>query len=469
MGQQGIQFVITIILARLLSPEEFGLIAMLTIFILLAQSFIDSGFGQALIQKKFTTNVDESSIFFFNIVLGILAAGVLYCLASWIAAFYKQPILIPMTRVLSLNLIINSFGLIHTTLLTKRLDFKTQMKVSLIATVFSGIVGVIMAYRGLGAWSLIAQLLINSMVRTVLLWFFHSWRPAWVFSCKSLRDMFSFGSKLLLSGILNTIFDNIYLIAIGKLFSATDLGYYSRAQGLQKLPVNSISVTVGNIAFSVFSSLQDDAAKLKRGCRKALTMILMINTPLMIGLAVVAKPLVLVLLTDKWAPCTPYLRLLCVVGILFPIHLINLNVLSSQGRSDIFLRLEILKKVMVVIAIVVTYRVGISAMILGQIVTSCLSVFINTYYTGMLAKYPFTEQVRDFLPSFVLASVMGVGISLLSYVPFPNQVALLGTQITVGVLIYLALCCLFKLSSFEEALQVVQAQLTKFRQVGQDC
>ena len=276
-----------------------------------------------------------------------------------------------------------------------------------------------MAYRGFGVWSLVAQSLGSNLFHTVLLWLFHRWRPAWAFSFVSLRTMFSFGSKLLFSGLLNTVFDNLYLIVIGKVFSASDLGFYSRAKGLQQLPVKNISGSVGRVTFPIFSSVQDDKARLKRGLRKALTTISMLNFPMMIGLAVVARPLVLVLLTEKWLPCVPYLQLLCAVGLLYPLHAINLNVLKAQGRSDLFFRLEILKKILVVIAIAITYRWGISAMICGGIATSCLCYCLNTYYTRKLLDYPVTEQIRDLLPSLILASVMGGGgpFALLRFIP----------------------------------------------------
>ena len=255
IGQQGIQFIIAIILARLLLPEQFGLIAMLTIFMAVAQSFIDSGFGSALIQKKDANHLDECSIFYFNILVGFMAAGLLCLIAPEIAIFYKTPSLVPLTRVLSLNLIINAFGVIQTALLTKRIDFKIQMKVSCVASIISGSIGILMAYQGYGVWSLVAQSIGSNLLRTALLWFFLPWRPAWIFSLVSLRALFSFGSKLLFSSLLDTFYNNLYLIVIGKLFSAADLGFYTRAQSTQQLPVSSLSLIIGRVTFSVFSAV----------------------------------------------------------------------------------------------------------------------------------------------------------------------------------------------------------------------
>ena len=463
MGQQGIQFVISIILARLLMPEEFGLIAMLAIFIAVAQAFVDSGFGQALIQKQNASHVDECSIFYFNILLGFLMAGCLCLAAPWIAAFYETPILIPLTRVLSLNLVIGAFGIVQRTLLTKRIDFKTQMKVGMIATVLSGSIGVTMAYRGFGVWSLVAQSLSSNLFRTALLWLFHRWRPAWAFSIASLRSMFSFGSKLLFSGLIATIFDNLYLIVIGKMFSAGALGFYSRAKGIQQLPVTSISGSVGRVTFPIFSSIQDDKARLKRGVRKALTTLAMVNFPMMIGLAVVAKPLVLVLLTDKWLPCVPYLQLLCAVGILYPLHAINLNVLKAQGRSDLFLRLSVLKKTLVVVSIVSTYRFGIEALILGQFTTNIIGYFMNCHYTGILIKYSVWEQLRDLSPYLGVAGVMGAGVYTLEYAITGNIALLLAAQVSTGIMLFVGMCCLFRPLAFDEAAQIFTQKLRLVR------
>ena len=458
-GQQGIQFIISVILARLLLPEQFGLIAMLGIFMAIAQSFIDSGFGRALIQKQDATHIDECSIFYFNILVGFCAAGLLCLAAPWIAGFYKQPLLVPLTCALSLNMIINAFGIVQTTILRKQIDFKTQLKVSIIATIISGTIGVTMAFNAFGVWSVIAQSLSSNVCRTVLLWFFNAWRPSLTFSFVSLRGMFVFGSRLLAVGLLEAVFQNIYLVVIGRLFSPAGLGFYSRAKGLQRLPVSNISTIIGRVTFPVFSLVQDDKPRLKRGVRKAMTTMVMINFPMMVGLAIVAKPLVLVLLTEKWAPCIPYLQLLCVVGMLYPLHVINLNVLIAQGRSDLLFRVEILKKILIVIAIAVTYRWGITAMIYGQIATSCLAYFLNAYYTGKMLHYPITEQIQDLIPSLALGGIMGLGVYALKFTPITDLLGLLSTQIMTGIVLYAGLCYIFRISSFMDAIEMVKSKL----------
>lgn len=462
IGQQGIQFIILIILARLLLPEQFGLIAMLTIFMAIAQTFINSGFGQALIQKKDTTHIDECSIFYFNILVSFLAAGLLCLAAPWISAFYDQPLLTPLTRVLSLNLIINAFGLVQTTLLTKHIDFKTQLKVSMIATFLSGTIGVTMAFKGFGVWSLVAQSLCSNLFRTALLWFFNTWRPSLVFSPRVLREMFGFGSRLLVAGLSDTIFQNIYLVVIGKLFSPAALGFYSRAKAIQQIPTANFSSIISRVAFPVFSTIQDDSNRLKGGMRKAVTTMAFVNFPLMIGLALVAKPLVLVLLTEKWAPCIPYLQLLCVVGMLWPLHVINLNVLVAIGRSDLLLWLEVLKKIIIVISIVVTYRWGIIAMIYGQIVVSVICYYLNSYYTGKLINYPIKEQVFDFAPYLAMSAVMGIGVYSVQLLVFSSNVALLVSQISIGVVAYCVLCICFRLGAFMELRNMLLLQRKAF-------
>ncbi|WP_028585074.1 lipopolysaccharide biosynthesis protein [Desulfogranum mediterraneum] len=457
-SQQGIQFIITIILARLLRPQEFGLIGMLTIFIALAQSFINSGFGQALIQKQDATYLDECSIFYFNIVVGFLAAGALCLAAPWISAFYDQPLLIPLTQALSLNLVLNAFGLIQTTLLNKHIDFKTLFKVGLGATLVSGVIGITMAYKGFGVWSLVVQSLSRTFMNTILLWVLTSWRPAWRLSLASLKQMFGFGSRLLFAGILDTIFVNIYLVVIGKLFSPTALGYYTQAKNLQHLPVANICSIVGRVTFPVFSSLQNDKARLKRSLRKALTTLVLVVFPLMVGLGVLAKPLILVLLGEQWLPSVPYVRLLCVIGAFWPLHVINLNVLNSLGRSDLFFRLEIFKKILVVLSIFITYRWGIEAMLWGQIVTSFVAYYLNSYYTGKLLGYTISDQIRDLLPYFWSAFLMGLFVFGSVFI-VPSILLSLIVGVILGVVSYYWTCKVFKMPAFEEMDKILKNKI----------
>ena len=448
VGMRGVQFIVGIVLARLLMPAQFGLIGMLTIFMAVAQSFLDSGFGAALIQKRDTTQTDICSIFYFNIVVGLAVAGLLCMVAPWIAAFYNQPILTPLTRVLSLTIVINSFGLIQNTIVTKQINFKTLTGVSLLASALSGIIGISMAASGFGVWSLVVQQISSTFFRTVFLWFLKTWRPALVFSLNSLREMFGFGSRVLASGLLNTIFDNIYLLVIGKLFSATELGFFARAKQFGEFPSHQLTWMVGRVAFPVFSTIQDDPARLKRGLKKALTTLALVNFPIIIGIVVLARPLVLALLTEKWAPCIPYLRLLCLVCLLFPLNWFNMNVLYAIGRSDLCLRLEIVKKVLIVINIAITWRLGIRAMICGQIAVSTLSYCLNSYYNGILIGYPIKEQLLDLSSYLITPILMGLVIYITGYIPFPNIWFLLLVQVFTGFIVYVGLCWLFRLPAF---------------------
>ena len=465
-GQQGIQVVISIILAWLLSPAQFGLISMLTIFMAVAQSFQDSGFGSALIQKKDATHIDSCSIFYFNIIVGIIAAGLLCLAAPWIAAFYKEPTLTALTRFLSLNLVINSFALIHSTLLIKNIDFKTQLKVSITATIGSGIIGIVLACCGFGVWSLAIQSVTSTLFRTVLLWFFNKWRPSLVFSLAALKSMFVFGSRLLASGLLDTIFRNIYLVVIGKIFTATDLGFYTRARSCLRLSSENLAMSVSRVMFPVFSSIQDDIDRLKKCAQKTLTILMFLNFPIMTGILITAKPVVSVILTEKWLPCVPYLQLLCIIGLILPLQVLNLNILMAKGRSDLFLRLEILKKILVVISITITYRWGIQAMIYGQICVSSLSYYLNSYYTGRLIDYPLREQIFNLLPYFGITIVMGICVYCLQLFPFPNNWSLLICQVLVGISIYSAISRALKVPAFIEVISILKGKL-KFQNVEQ--
>lgn len=459
-GLQGVRFVIGIVLARMLLPQQFGLIGMLTIFMAVAQTFLDSGFGAALIQKQDATQTDSCSIFYFNIAVGLAAAGLLYAAAPWIASFYNEPILTPITRALSLTIVINSFGLVQNAILTKQIKFKTLTKVSLIANVLSGIVGVTMAAYGFGVWSLVIQQISSALLATICLWFFCAWRPSLVFSFKSLRKMFVFGSRLLASGLLNQIFENIYLVVIGKIFSAKDLGFFSRAQTMGSLPANTLAGMVSRVTFPVFSTIQNNPTQLKSGLKKALTSLAFVNFPMMIGLALIARPLVLVLLTEKWVESIYYLQLICLLGLLYPLHVINLNLLQALARSDLFLRLEIIKKAMVVINIAVTWRWGIAAMIYGMIVMSAISYYLNSYYTGVLIGYSFREQLRDLAPYLIMAVLMGFAVYPAGLLPIQSPLFMVMVQILIGIITYACLCKLFKLTVFTE---VWRAGLNKIK------
>jgi teichuronic acid exporter len=450
VGQQGMLFVIAIILARFLTPEQFGLVGMLSVFIEVARVFIDSGFGAALIQHKEVTKVDECSIFYFSIVAGLIAAGLLCAVAPWIAAFYQQPVLTPLMYALSVTLVLPSLSSVQSALLSKRIDFKTQLKVGMSATALSGIVGVTMAIRGFGVWSLATQYIANGFFRTVLFWLLDPWRPAWVFRWTALREMFGFGSRLLASTLLNTVFENIYVVVIGKLFSAAQLGLYSGARKIQSLATINITGVIMQVAFPVFSVLQDDPARLKRSMRKAMATLALINFPILAGLALTARPIIYVLLTEKWAAAVYWLQLLCLANLLYPFQVLHLNALMAKGRSDLLFFLEVIKKTLIVILIAITYRWGVTGMLWGQIATSVVGYYINSYYTRRLIGYSLQEQIMDLAPYAGISALMAVGVYLVRLVPFAGDALLLGAEVLLGTTLYVALNYVFRLSAFLE-------------------
>jgi teichuronic acid exporter len=450
VGQQGVQFVIAIILARLLLPAQFGLIGMLTIFMELARVFIDSGFGAALVQRRETTDVEACSMFYFNVLVGVLAAGLLCALSPWIARFYGQPILTPLTCALSVTLVLHSLAAVQTALLNKRIDFKTQLKVSMSAGALSGVIGIAMALRGCGVWSLVGQYIAAGFFRTLLLWRLNTWRPRRVFRLAALREMFRFGSCLLASSLLNTAFENIYVVVIGRLFAPAQLGLYSGARRIQNMATLNITGVVTQVAFPVFALIQDDPVRLKRSLRKAMATLALVNFPVMVGLALAARPLVYVLLTEKWAPCIPWLQLLCVAGLLYPFQSLHLNVLKAQGRSDLFFLLEIIKKVLVVVLIAATCRWGVTGLIWGQVIMSVLGYYINSYYTSRLLHYRLREQLADLGPYAAVTALMGLGLYAVQLLPFGGDALLLFVVILLGILLYVLLSYALRLPAFLE-------------------
>ncbi|MCX6032764.1 MAG: lipopolysaccharide biosynthesis protein [Chloroflexi bacterium] len=440
VGNQVISFVPTIVLARLLAPEQFGLIGMLSLFIAVANAFLDSGFGVALIQKRDATHLDECSIFYFNILVGGISVLVLFFSAPLIAAFFQQPILVGLTRWMSLDILINSFELIQTTLLTRAIDFKTQIKANLFATLFAGIFGVAAAYFGLGVWSLVIQTLSGSILRTLTLWRLSAWRPALVFSLASLRGMFGFGSRMLLSGLIAVFFDNLYQMFIGKVFSAASLGYYTRAASLRGVVIDTTSSAIGRVMFPALASIQDDPERLKRSYRKSAVLSAFVHFPIMIGLIVVARPLIALLFSTKWDDCVVFFQLMCAAGLLYPLQIINLNILKVRGRSDLFLNLQVIRRILIIANILIAYRWGISAILLGQVVISGIAYLLNSFYSERLIAYPIKAQILDVLPSFLLAGLMGGGMLLVGIAIGPtNDFLRLVAQVGIGVILYLAL------------------------------
>ena len=461
IGLQGIQFIVVLVLARLLSPSEFGIIAMLTIFTSIAYSLIDSGFSTAIIQKKNATVIDETSVFHFNIFIGLITTLLFWFAAPWIASFYNEPDLTLLARVLSITLFIDSLGIIHYTLMKKSIDFKKLTKIGVIASIFSGAIGITMAYNDFGVWSLVGFTISNKLFRLILYWVLNRWRPGLIFSISSLRSMFSYGSNIVLVGLMNTFFNHLYSLVIGKFFSAAELGYYSRAKSLQQVFVQNISGIVSRVTFSVYSEIQDDKIRLKRGSKKIIASVALITFPIMMGLYVVSKPLIVVLLTVKWLASVPYLQLLCGIGLIAPLNTINLNVLKAIGLSGLLFRLELFKKALIIIAILFTYQSGIKIMIIGQFVVYLLSYFLNLHYISKLIGYHKFEQIKDIFPNFILAGIMAYGIHLFTFFQIDNQFILLLIQVISAIIFYILLCFVFKVPSFFELLNIMKLKIQK--------
>lgn len=454
-GQQGLQFVITIIIARILTPADYGLIAMLAIFIAVARSFVDSGFGSALIQKQKTTQIDFSTIFYFNIAVSILFYFILFFTAPLIAKFYNQPILIPITRVMSLNIVISSFGLIQNTILTKNINFKTLTKISMLSIVVSGAIGIFMAYKGFGVWALVFQILSSNFIRTFSLWLFNKWRPILAFSLNSLKSLFSYGSKLLASGLLNQIFENIYKLVIGRYYSPFELGFYSQAKRIQELPVrNSLSI-LQRVTFPVYSTIQNENVRLKKVYRKTIKGIIYFNFPLMIGLAVLAPLLIKVLLTQKWLPAVPYLQLLCFAGLIYPLSSVNLNILKVKGRTDIFFYLEVVKKLIIALAIIITLKMGVLTMVIGQVIASYICFLLNIYYSGRVINYSVKEQLLDILPYLCISIIMGVCMWSCLYLISLQPIISLLLALSLGIISYYLFSRLLRIEAYFDVISVL--------------
>ena len=465
LSLQAVQLLVSIVLARLLEPYEFGLISMLAIFTAVAQSLLDSGFGSALIQKKEADQIDASSIFFFNLIVGVILAVTLLLGAPYIAKFFGQPILVPITRVLSLSLIFNAFSMVQISMLTKTMNFRDQMKVNLFATIASGVIGIAMAYLGFGVWALVIHFVSRSIFQAVLLWLFTTWRPSFILSLASLKSMFSYGSRLLASGLIDTFFRNIYQAFIGWVFSASDLGFYSKALQFENAATQTTSNALGMVLFPAMSSVQDQHETLKKGYRKSIKLSVFLHFHLMIALWAIADPLLRFLLTDKWAPSIPFFRILCIIGLFYPLHILNLNILKVKGRSDLFLRLEIIKKAVVIIAIAISYRWGIMGLLYGRLATTLIAYFLNSYYSGHLIGYSQWDQIRDLIPAFFSAVVMGTVMYFVGWVIIESNFLMIVLQTTTGFFVFYSASLLLSYSELQEVRHIIAGALRQIRRI----
>lgn len=457
---QGVQFLFGIILARMLSPDDYGIIAMPLVFLAIAQCFIDSGFSGALIRKTNLTEDDLSTAFYFNIGVGVICYLILFFTSPLIADFYNTPILADLLKVTALATLFNPLCAVQQAILTKKIDFKTQAIVSLAGALVSGLVGLVMAYTGFGVWTLVFQQVGGYVIRTILLWILGKWKPKRRWSWESFHYLWGYGSKMLASGLLETIYSNIYPIVIGKYFSANDLGNYTRAQQFSNLPSSNVTGVLQRVTFPVLSNIQNEDERLARNYRKILKLSAFLIFPLMMILSAVADPLIRVLLSDKWEGCIILLQILCFSLMWYPIHAINLNLLTVKGRSDLFFRLEVFKKIIGVCIMVVTIPHGIIWMVSGGIVSSMISLIINTYYTGKLINVGYLKQMGDLLPIFGVSFAVWIivhGSMMMS----SNIYVQLIIGCLVGGIMYLVLAKLFLRTEWEDAMSMVPNRLKR--------
>ncbi len=448
----GIRLVIGVLLARLLTPADFGLVGMVTVFFSITQVFIESGLGQAYVQKKEATDLDADTIFYTNLLASLVAYGCIWCAAPVIARFYEQPSLLELTRVMGLLVIINAFNVIQTARLTRSVNFKRKTAVTLVSTFISGITGACAAYLGFGVWSLVLLQMVNRSLNTLGLWFTSDWRPRLRFSRDSFIELYSFGAWVLAAGIMRTVFDNIYVLVIGKLYPVAELGFYAKAKQYQRLSIQ-ISGSISQVAFPVLSQLQNDKTRLRNGIRKLLTHTMFFVTPILITVMVAAHSFVMLLLTEKWAPMIPYMQLLCIIGFLYPIHSVNVQFLQAQGKSKLNFRLTLIKNSLRILNIILMYRFSVLFIIYGEIIVSFLALGINTYYTKRMIGYGIIEQfslIKYTCFAAVLAGTLGYLLSVLSSSLY-TQFAI---SLIVPVIVYMALQYLFDKKNFLELLKL---------------
>lgn len=451
---QGIQFFFGILIANLLSPQDYGIIAMPLVFLALAQVFIDSGFSNALVRKPQIEEEDLSTAFYFNIVVGVICYGILFIASPWIANFYNTPVLTNILKITALAALFNPLCAVQQAILTKQIDFQTQAKVSVTAALGSGIVGLALAYLGYGVWALVFQQVVAAFIRTVLLWTLSKWKPITGWSKKSFEYLWGYGSKILAVGILDTVFNNIYPMVIGKFYSAKDLGNFTRAQQFADLPIANVTGILQRVTFPVLSAIQYEDERLKSNYLKLLRVTAFVMFPMMLGLATLAEPLILVLLGDKWIGCVILLQILCLAKIWTPINAVNLNLLQVKGRSDLFLKLEVVKKAIIILVMIITIPRGILWMVGGTVVTTFIAFMINTYYTRKLINIGLFVQLCELMPIIITTFFM-VGCILFVYWISNNIYLRLFGGLFFGISLYIALANIFKLRAWQDVLQFV--------------
>lgn len=454
-GAQGVTFIVSIVLARLLEPTVYGTVALVTIFTTIMQVFVDSGMGNALIQKKDADDLDFSSVFYFNMAMCSVLYLIMFFAAPFIASFYRMPELTAIVRVLSLVVVISGVKNVQQAYVSRHLMFKRFFFSTLGGTIGAAVIGIAMAYLGFGVWALVAQMLFNAAVDTTILWITVKWRPKKMFSFQRLKSLFSYGWKLLVSSLIDTVYNDLRQLIIGKKYSSGDLAYYNQGKKFPQLIVTNINTSIDSVLLPTMSKAQDDMAAVRSMTRRAIKTSTFLMMPAMIGLAVCAEPLVQLILTEKWLPCVLFLRIFCITYAFYPIHTANLNAIKAMGRSDLFLKLEIIKKTVGIIAILITMWISVQAMAYSFLVTTILNQIINSWPNKKLLNYSYFEQVKDMLPQILLSLGMGAAIYAVSFLHLSASLTLL-IQIPLGVLVYWGGSKIFHVESYTYIIEMVK-------------
>ena len=457
---QGITFIVGLVLARLLSPDEYGLIGIITIFIVVFNGIVDSGFSNALIRKQDCTDEDYNTMFFVNLVMSIFLFVVLFFSAPFISHFFKRPELAPLTRVMGLMMIFNALSLVQVTILTKRIDFKTKTKASLVSAIISGIVGIGMAFAGCGVWSLVGQQLSKQLLYSALLWIYNKWWPKLKLSLDSFKYMWGFGWKLLVSGLLNNIWNQLYQVVVGKFYSPSTLGQYTRSKQFASIFSDNLTVVIQRVSYPVLSEIQNNQERMVAAYRKVIKITMFVTSICMFTLGAIAEPLIYCLIGPQWHEAATYLPFICVSMSLYPLHAINLNMLQVQGRSDIFLILEIIKKIIAIGPICIGIFVSIYWMLVASIITGIIAFFLNSYYSGVSLGYSSLMQIKDVSQSYLIAIAIAISVYFLKYLPI-SVWYILPIQISVAVLALVSLCKLTKCEEYLETKMIVIPILKK--------
>lgn len=459
---QGVTFLVGIVLARLLSPDEYGLIGICLIFNTVLCGIVDSGFSNALIRKKDCTDDDYNTMFLTNLGFSIVLYGLLFVSSPLVAHFFGRQELTALVRATGLLLFFNALSITQVTILTKRIDFKTKTKASLISAVLSGIVGIAMAYTGFGVWALVGQMLSKQLLYTLCLWGLNKWWPKFKFSTTSFRYMWGFGWKLLVSGLLNNIWNQLYQVVVGKFYSPATLGQYTRGREYASIFSSNLSSIIQRVSYPVLSQIQDDKQRMVEGYRRVIKMTMFVTAICMISLGAVAEPLIYCLIGPQWHEAATYLPLICISMSLYPLHAINLNMLQVLGRSDIFLYLEMIKKVIGLVPICIGIFVDIYWMLVASILIGFVSLYLNSWYTGKALGYTFWKQLRDIATSFGIAFSIALSVFFFKYLPIYNWV-ILPIQIVVGVVVCIIACRRSQLEEYKEVMNMIKPILNKIK------